>query len=109
MVDSSQAVNVETQPRHLLLVTQLLFFFAPTWSLIINHSQTAENDGISFYGVYHESVPLLFGGYTVAYVGLWRTSTLFKVARVPSITWVGLRAIAILLFVFLVTPFNQGA
>jgi hypothetical protein len=108
MVDSSQAVIVETQTRHLLLVTQLLVFL-PTWSLIINHSQTAENDGISFFGVYDESVPLLIGSYTVAYVGLWRTSTLFKVARVPSNTWVGLRAIAILLFVILVTPFNLGA
>ena len=107
--DSSQAVVAETQTRHLLFVTQLLFFFALAWCLILNHSKTAENDGISFYGVYHETVPLLMGGYAVAFVGLWRTSTHFKAAGVPTLTWIGLRAIAILLFVLLVTPFNQGA
>ena len=100
---------VETQTRHLLLVTQLLFFFSLAWCLILNHSQTAENDGISFYGVYHQTVPLLIGGYGVAFVGLWRTSTHFKSAGVPTLTWVGLRVIAVLLFVLLATPFNQGA
>lgn len=107
--EPSQAVLVETQTRHLLLVTQLLFFFSLAWCLILNHSQTAENDGISFYDVYHQTVPLLIGGYGVAFVGLWRTSTHFKSAGVPTLTWLGLRVIAVLLFVLLATPFNQGA
>src|ERR1700689_5482828 len=95
--DSSSALVAETHTRHVLLVTQSLFFFALAWCLILNHSATAENDGISFYGVYHETIALLIGGYAVAFVGLWLTSTHFKAAGVPTLTWVGLRAIAILL------------
>ena len=37
--DSSGAVLVETQTRHILLVTQSLFFFALGWCLILNHSR----------------------------------------------------------------------
>jgi hypothetical protein len=106
---SSDVVLGETQTRHILLVTQALFFFALIWCLILNHGPTAENDGISFYGVYHETIPLLVGGYAVAFVGLWRTSSHFKVAGVPALTWVGLRVIAVLLFVLLVSPYNEGA
>jgi hypothetical protein len=107
--DSSSAAFLETQTRHILLVTQTIFFLALAWCLILNHSATAENDGISFYGVYHETVALLISGYVVAFVGLWITSTHFKAAGVPALTWIGLRAIAILLFVLLATPFNRGA
>ncbi|MGB8196096.1 MAG: hypothetical protein WCF25_03725 [Acidimicrobiales bacterium] len=106
--DSSRTVVAQTQTRHVLLVTQSLFFLALAWCLILNHSATAENDGISFYGVYHETLPLLLGGYLVAFVGLWITSTHFKVAGVPALTWVGLRVIAVLLFVLLATPYNRG-
>jgi hypothetical protein len=107
--DSTTAVFVETQTRHVLFITQAIFFFALAWCLVLNHSATAENDGISFYGVYHETVALLIGGYAVAFVGLWKTSTHFKAAGVSILTWVGLRVIALLLFVLLATPFNRGA
>jgi hypothetical protein len=107
--DFSSAPVVVTQTRHVLLVTQSMFFFALAWCLILNHSATAENDGISFYGVYHETIALLIGGYAVAFVGLWITSTRFKAAGVPTFTWVSLRAIALLLFVLLATPYNRGA
>jgi hypothetical protein len=106
--DSSSAVVTDTQTRHVLLVTQSLFFFALAWCLIINHSATAENDGISFYGVYHETVALLIGGYLVAFVGLWISSSHFRAAGIPILTWVGLRVIALLLFVLLATPYNRG-
>jgi hypothetical protein len=106
--DSSSAVVAVAQTRHVLLITQSLFFLALVWCLIINHSTTAENDGISFYGVYHETVALLIGGYIVAFVGLWITSTHFKAVGVPTLTWLCLRAIAILLFVLLATPYNRG-
>src|ERR1700689_1557136 len=95
--DPPSAVFVKTQPRHVLVITQSLFFLALAWCLVLNHSATAENDGISFYGVYHETIALLIGGYAVAFVGLWLTSTHFKAAGVPTLKWVGLRAISILL------------
>jgi len=107
--DSSAHLVADTQTRHFLLGTQLLFFFALAWCLILNHGPTAENDGISFYGVYHETVPLLIGGYAAAFVGLWRTSTHFKDSGVSTLTWIGLRVVALLLLVLLATPFNRGA
>jgi hypothetical protein len=108
-IEGSAALFVETKTRHFLLVTQSLFFIALAWCLILNHGPTAENDGISFYGVYHETVALLLGGYAAAFVGLWRTSSTFKRAGVPTFTWAGLRIIAILLFVLLATPYNEGS
>ncbi len=36
------------------------------------------------------------------------TSTHFKSAGVPTLTWSGLRIIAVLLFVLLATPYNRG-
>jgi hypothetical protein len=107
--DSAGAVFAETQTRHVLLISQSVFFFALAWCLVLNHGPMAENDGISFYGVYHETIPVLIGGYAAAFVGLWWTSTQFKVAGVPTLTWVGLRVIAVLLFVLLATPYNRGA
>jgi hypothetical protein len=106
--DSSSAILLQTQTRHVLLVTQSLFFLVLAWCLILNHSATAENDGISFYGVHRETVALLIGGYAAAFVGLWITSTHFKAAGVPTLTWVGLRVIAILLFVLLASPYDRG-
>jgi hypothetical protein len=106
--ESAGAVVVETKTRHFLLITQSLFFFSLAWCLILNHGLAAENDGISFYGVYHETVPLLVAGYAAAFVGLWRTSITFRGAGVPAFTWAGLRVIAVLLFVLLATPFNHG-
>jgi hypothetical protein len=106
---SAGTVVVEAKTRHFLLITQSLFFLALAWCLVLNHGPTAENDGISFYGVYHETVPLIVAGYGAAFVGLWRTSTNFRGAGVPVFTWVGLRVIAVLLFVLLATPFNHGA
>jgi hypothetical protein len=59
--------------------------------------------------MYHETVALLIGGYAVAFVGLWRTSTHFRAAGVAALTGVCLRAIAILLFILLATAYNRGA
>ena len=59
--------------------------------------------------MHHETVALLIGGCAVAFIGLWRTSIHFRAAGVAALTWVCLRAIAILLFILLATPYNQGA
>jgi hypothetical protein len=67
--DSSASLVADSQTRHLLLGLRLLFFAALAWCLILNHGPTAENDRISFYGVCHETVALLIGGYAAAFVG----------------------------------------
>ena len=59
--------------------------------------------------MHHETVALLIEGYAVVFVGLWRTSIHFRAADVAAQTWLCLRAIAILLFILLATPYNRGA
>jgi hypothetical protein len=104
--DSRDGTSIDT--RRLLLITQSLFFLSLAVCLLINHGHTAQTDGISFYGVYGPTVPLLVAGYTVAGVGLWRTADYFRAAGVSSVTWMCLRALSVGLFVLFVTPYNQG-
>ena len=47
-------------------------------------------------------------GYAAVFVGLWITSTYFKASGVPTLTRLGLRDIAVLLFVLLASPNNRG-
>ena len=97
-----------SEVRNLLIATQSVFFGVLVVCVIINHSSTAMNEGISFYGVYHKTIELLIAGFTVSSVGLWRTSSYFGISDAPRITVIGLRFVAIGLFGLLVTPFNRG-
>jgi len=94
--------------RHLLLSTQLFFFTVIAVCVLIDHSATTESDGISFYVVYHLTIPLMVPGFCVGAYGMWRTSTHFAGADAPHLTVVGLRTISIGLLLLLVTPFNKG-
>jgi len=95
--------------RQTLLITQSIFFLALAVCLLINHGHVAANDGISYYGVYVPTMPILFTGYFAAAAGLWWTSTYFTAAGAPPFTRAAFRAIAIGLIVLLATPYNQGA
>ena len=93
-------------------IETVLFVTTPLRQIphFIPHTNPTPSDqSDTFYGVYHETVALLIGGYAVAFVGLWRTSTHFRAAGVAALTWVCLRAIAILLFILLATLYNRGA
>ena len=107
------SARTQTSPdlhtRHILLVTQALFFSSLIWCLAIYHGSIAERDGISYYGVFHPTIPILVLGYLIATIGLWRTAEYFKAAEIPRLTWAGLRVVGTLLLVLLVTPFNRGA
>jgi hypothetical protein len=94
--------------RHLLLSTQLFFFVVIAVCVLINHSATSETDGISFYVVYHLTIPLMVPGFCVGAYGMWRTSTHFTGTDAPHLTVAGLRVISIGLLLLLVTPFNKG-
>lgn len=98
----------EPKARHVLLVTQLFFFSVLAICYFINHSATAEADGISFYGVYHVTIPLLVPAFLGSSYGLWRTSTYFASSDAPPLTVVGLRLLCVALIALLVTPFNKG-
>ncbi len=58
--------------------------------------------------MYHGTIEILTLGFVVAAYGLWRTSSFFRSADSPAWLVVGLRVIAISLFVLLITPFNKG-
>ena len=82
-----------------LAATQVVFFGALVWCVVLSHGHAAENAGISYYGVHARTLALAIVGYGAAAVGLWRTSTLF-VAGVDAVGWVGLRVVAVMLPVF---------
>lgn len=99
----------EQEARRFLLGTQLFFFATLLLCLLIVHSEVVENDGISYFGVDYRTIEILTLGFVVAAYGLWRTSAYFQRADAPVLVVVGLRVIAISLFVLLITPFDQGA
>jgi hypothetical protein len=94
--------------RQFLVVTQSLFFFCLVICLLINHGEVAQNDGISFYGVYGPTILILIAGFSVAALGLWRTATYLSRSGAPTFSVLGLRVVAVGLFVLLATPYNQG-
>lgn len=100
---------LDEQTRHVLLVTQVAFFTSLAWCYLIFHAPVVQLDGISFYGVYHRTLPIIFLGYLVAAIGLWRTGDYLRSAGAGAIVWSGLRVVAVSLMVLLATPFNHGA
>jgi len=98
----------QREARQFLLATQLFFFATLLLCLLIVHSKVVENDGISYFGVYHGTIEVLTLGFAVAAYGLWRTSAFMQSVDGPPWLVVGLRVIAISLFVLLITPFNKG-
>jgi hypothetical protein len=111
MSDVGVGVEVTTagpHARHVLTLTQALFFCSLLICLLINHGATAQRDGISFYGVYAPTIVILVVGFCVAAAGLWRTAWYFARADAPAFSVVGLRVVSFGLFALLVTPYNKG-
>src|SRR5665213_2863358 len=93
-------------------IETVLFVTTPLRQIphFIPHTNPTPSDqSDTFYGVYHETVALLIGGYAVAFVGLWRTSTHFRAAGVAALTWVCLKDITIFLFTLLAALYTLGA
>lgn len=107
--DSDKPVIDDRQINRVLIVTQFVFFSSVALCLLINHGETAEKDGISFFGVYHSTIGILGVGYVVAALGLWRIANYFMLTGVPSLTVIALRLVGIGLIVLLLTPYNKGA
>lgn len=106
---TEQIGSLAPRMRQGLWITQSFFFFALAVCVAIFHGHSAYNDGISFYGVYAPTMPILFAGYLTAAGGLWWTSTLVVRAGAPALMRLGLRVISVGLVVLLATPYNQGA
>jgi hypothetical protein len=94
--------------RRLLIVTQVIFFGALFWCVLLVHDHAVENAGISYYGVHARTIPLAIIGYVTAAIGVWRASTILRDAGVEAIGWVGLRCVAVMLILLLLTPYNGG-
>jgi len=100
--------GLDVEARHVLLTTQVGFFAALAWCYLIDHSSVVQVDGISYYGVYHRTLPILLAGYLVAGIGLWRTGDYLRSAGEGAVVWGGLRVVGLSLAILLVTPFNHG-
>jgi hypothetical protein len=107
--DSDRPVVDGHQIHRVLIVTQVVFFSSVALCLLINHGATAQNDGISFYGVFHSTIEIIAVGYVVAAVGLWRIATYLKLSDVSPFTVLATRLVGIGLIALLLTPYNKGA
>lgn len=94
--------------RRVLVVSQSVFFASLGACLVIKHGPVARVDGISFYGVYPPTMPLLFTGYLTAAAGLWRVGALAVDAGESPTLRLALGVVAVGLVVLLATPYNQG-
>ena len=92
----------------LLALTQGLFFASLGLCIAINHSVTASNDGISFYGVDPSTIVLVIVGYAAASIGIYSASNWLRDASAPATAVRGARAVAIGLPLLLATPYNEG-
>jgi hypothetical protein len=66
----------------------------------------ASANGISFFGVYWPTLPIIALGYLSSSVGLWRTATYFQYLDQSKVVVFGLRYIAVGLVGLLLLPYN---
>jgi hypothetical protein len=107
--DSDKAVLDEHRINRVLIVTQVVFFSCVALCLLINHGEMAENDGISFYGVYHSTIAIIAAGYVVAALGLWRVAHYCQSVGISSFTVLAIRLVGVGLVALLLTPYNKGS
>ena len=90
--------------RRLLVVTQLVFFASLIVCWIVAGGDRASANGISFFGVYWPTLPIIALGYRSSSVGLWRTATYFQYLDQSKAVVFGLRYIAVGLVAFAALP-----
>jgi hypothetical protein len=105
---TSTQESLQHHALRVVRITQVFFFASITWCVILVHNHDAQNSGISYYGVHHRTVVIAVVGYVAAAIGLWRTSTLFRLGRLDPLIWLGLRVVAVVLILLLVTPYTGG-
>jgi len=92
--------------RRLLLFSQLVFFIALITCWVVAGADKASEQGISYYGIYPPTVPIISVGYVSASIGLWRTASYFRFLEQSNIVVFGLRYIALGLIGLLLVPYN---
>ena len=102
-------VDSAVSTRRLLATTQVIFFASLALCVIVNHSTKAQQDGISFYGVWPPTVIVVVAGYAAGGLGLWRAGSWFRAAAAPSSVFLGVRVVALGLPLLLATPYDEGA
>jgi len=103
------AINgLHQRAARVLLTTQALFFLALAWCVYLQHGSDARSAGISFFGVNHRTIFFAILGYVIAAVGMWRTSNLFKEGGLGPLVSLGMKLVAAMLLLLLVTPYTGG-
>lgn len=96
------------QTFRVLLVTQAIFFAALAWCVILVHGDGVQDGGISYYGVHGRTIGFAIVGYLAAAIGLWRASGMFRDGGLDPLVWVGVRIVAVMLVLLLLTPYTGG-
>lgn len=101
-------MSVRERVQRVLLATQFVFFLALACCVLLVHDYAVENAGISYYGVHARTIAFAIIGYLAAALGLWLASSLIRAAGSVPILWVGLRLVAVMLILLLLTPYSGG-
>ncbi len=92
-----------------LALTQSLFFASLALCIAINHSVTASNDGISFYGVDSSTILIVIVGYASASIGLFNAAIWLHDAGAPATVVRSAAIVAGGLPLLLASPYDRGA
>jgi len=105
---ASTSNDLQRRAVRVLLTTQAFFFLALAWCIYLQHGFDANTAGISYFGVNHRTIFFAIVGYVIAAAGLWRTSRLFREGGLDPLLALGLKLVAAMLLLLLVTPYTGG-
>jgi hypothetical protein len=84
------------------------FWSAIVACLVVSHSATTEQDGISYFGVHATTLPLIVLGYASVIAGMLVAAQRLPADPVGRRLALPLRAMPVCAFLLLLTPFNHG-
>jgi hypothetical protein len=108
-VEQDAGYDLSRRSFRVLVTTQAIFFAALAWCIFLVHGDGVQDNGISYYGVHSRTIVFAIIGYLAGAIGLWRASTIFKEGGLDPLVWVGVRVVAVMLVLLLVTPYTGGA
>ncbi len=94
--------------RRRLVASQAAFFALLALCIVIDHSAQAQRNGISFYGVDHETIGVIAAAYVVISWGMWGMAGAVGAAGAPAGLAQAVKAVALFPYVILVTPYTAG-
>ena len=109
MTDDDAALPSYAAARRALVGGAAGFWLAVLVCLVISHSSTTEHDGISYFGVRGDTLPVIVAGYASVSVGMLLAARRLPVDELGRRLALPLRCWPACFVALLITPFDKGA